>query len=172
MTIDTYQFDDLKLLSPEVQKLLPDQYQLRSLGSNDFARGHLDVLSVLTQTGTHTYHDWLDQFQYMQSHADTYFSIVIEDQALDRVVAVGTLFVERKFVHDNGRVGHIEDIAVANDQQGQRLGLRVIQALQYIGRQQGCYKIILDCATKNIPFYEKCGFQQKESQMVMYTSSK
>jgi glucosamine-phosphate N-acetyltransferase len=61
---------------------------------------------------------------------------------------VGTLLVERKFVHCNGKVGHIEDIAVSGDQQGKKLGLRMIEALQYIGAQNGCYKVILDCALK------------------------
>lgn len=32
----------------------------------------------------------------------------------------------------------------------------------------GCYKIILDCSQKNIPFYEKCGFSHKEYEMVLY----
>lgn len=56
------------------------------------------------------------------------------------MVAAGTIFVERKFVHKNGLVGHIEDIAVDGNQQGKKLGLRIIQALKYIGAQRGCYK--------------------------------
>ncbi|CAB4434582.1 unnamed protein product [Rhizophagus irregularis] len=45
---------------------------------------------------------------------------------------------------------------------GKKLGLRVIQALKYIGAKTGCYKVILDCSEKNVPFYEKCGFQKKK----------
>jgi glucosamine-phosphate N-acetyltransferase len=37
-------------------------------------------------------------------------------------------------------VGHIEDIAVDGNQQGKKLGLRIIQALKFIGAQRGCYK--------------------------------
>ncbi|MCJ1401798.1 hypothetical protein MMC11_005015 [Xylographa trunciseda] len=37
-------------------------------------------------------------------------------------------------------VGHIEDIAVAKDQQGKRLGLHIIQALDYLAEKVGCYK--------------------------------
>ncbi|KAI8069389.1 acyl-CoA N-acyltransferase [Gongronella butleri] len=171
MTIDIYQFEQLDLLSPEVQDALPAHLHLRPLGSQDYDRGHLKVLDVLTHTGDHSRAQWLEQFDFMRLHADTYYSIVIEDRLKDRVVAVGTLIVEHKFVHLNGKVGHIEDIAVANDQQGNRLGQRVIQALQYIGQQKNCYKIILDCATNNIPFYEKCGFHQKENQMAWYVKS-
>lgn len=100
--------------------------------------------------------------------------------------------IEHKFVHKNGLVGHIEDIAVDSSHQGKKLGLRVIEALKYIGQMTGCYKgkndtiipskhqksnlpclllVILDCAVKNIPFYEKCGFVPKESQMAWYIPS-
>lgn len=43
-------------------------------------------------------------------------------------------------MHKNGLVGHIEDIAVNSNQQGKKLGLRIIQALKFIGAQRGCYK--------------------------------
>lgn len=44
-------------------------------------------------------------------------------------------------IHNLGSVGHIEDIAVAKDQQGKKLGLRMIQALDYVAEQVGCYKV-------------------------------
>lgn len=44
-------------------------------------------------------------------------------------------------IHDLGLVGHIEDIAVAKDQQGKKLGLRIIQALDYVAEKVGCYKV-------------------------------
>ncbi|CAO3595439.1 unnamed protein product [Absidia cylindrospora] len=156
------------LLSPEVQSLLPAGYTLRALRSNDYERGFLKVLEVLTEVGNHTKQEWLEQFNYLKKHNHEYFTITITDDKKDLVVAAGTIFVERKFVHKNGLVGHIEDIAVDGNQQGKKLGLRIIQALKYIGAQRGCYKVILDCSEKNIPFYEKCGFKQKEYEMAWY----
>lgn len=44
-------------------------------------------------------------------------------------------------IHNLGLVGHIEDIAVAKDQQGKKLGLHIIQALDFIAEQVGCYKV-------------------------------
>ena len=40
-------------------------------------------------------------------------------------------------------MGHIEDIAVAKDQQGKKLGLRIIEALDHVAREVGCYKVCL-----------------------------
>lgn len=44
-------------------------------------------------------------------------------------------------IHNLGFVGHIEDIAVAKDQQGKKLGLRIIQALDSMAQKVGCYKV-------------------------------
>lgn len=95
-----------------------------------------------------------------------YFILVISDGA--KIVGTGTLLVERKFIHDLGRVGHIEDIAVAKDQQGKKLGLRMIQALDYVAEAIGCYKSILDCSDANEGFYLKCGFRRVGLQMAHY----
>ena len=44
-------------------------------------------------------------------------------------------------IHNLGLVGHIEDIVVNKDQQGKKLGLRIIEALDYIAEKVGCYKV-------------------------------
>jgi hypothetical protein len=33
---------------------------------------------------------------------------------------------------------------------------------------KGCYKIILDCETRNIPFYEKLHFSVNQNHMALY----
>jgi glucosamine-phosphate N-acetyltransferase len=45
---------------------------------------------------------------------------------------------------------------------------RLVEELLLVAQQQGCYKAILDCAESNAGFYEKCGMQRKEVQMVKY----
>jgi glucosamine-phosphate N-acetyltransferase len=67
-----------------------------------------------------------------------------------------------------GIVGHIEDIAVSKDQQGKKLGLKIIHALDHIAGKVGCYKAILDCSEKNQGFYEKCGYKHAGVQMVSW----
>lgn len=151
---------EANLLSPEVQAALPEGHTLRALRSNDYERGFLKVLEVLTEVGNHTKEEFTEQFNYLKKHnheckrkkkktiliVHTYlfvcldYTITITDDTKDKVVAVGTVFVERKFIRKNGLVGHIEDIAVDQNQQGKKLGLRIIQALKYIGAKRGCYK--------------------------------
>jgi hypothetical protein len=45
---------------------------------------------------------------------------------------------------------------------------RIIDQLKHLGLRAGCYKVILDCAEKNVGFYEKLGFVRKEVQMAHY----
>ena len=44
-------------------------------------------------------------------------------------------------IHNLGLVGHIEDIAVAKDQQGKKLGQKIIEALSLVAEKVGCYKV-------------------------------
>ena len=79
-----------------------------------------------------------------------YFPIVIVSKADDKVVGTGTVFMEKKFLRGLGTVGHIEDIAVDKNQQGKKLGLRIIHALTGISEGLGAYKTILNCSDNNI----------------------
>ncbi|KAF4585101.1 hypothetical protein EYR40_001937 [Pleurotus pulmonarius] len=156
------------LISEEVKAQLHSSLHIRPLASTDYRRGHLDVLRVLTVTPDPGQAAWETQFHAMRSAPHTYYPLVIVDKASDVIVAVGCVFIERKFLRGLGSVGHIEDIAVDKGQQGKKLGLRVIQALTYISENSGCYKTILNCSDDNIPFYQKCGFEKKENEMAKY----
>ncbi|WVR09169.1 hypothetical protein IAU60_006231 [Kwoniella sp. DSM 27419] len=161
---------DPSLIPATVKEPLGTDLELRPLAIDDHSRGHFDVLSVLTAAPSLSPQTYAQTFNEMKACANTYFVIVILDKASDRIVGSGSIIVERKFLRSAGLVGHIEDIAVSKSAQGRKLGLRIINALEEIGRARGCYKIILDCSEKNIPFYEKCGFKHKEYEMVRYMS--
>ncbi|KAI0894292.1 acetyltransferase [Annulohypoxylon nitens] len=152
------------LISPEVSAALPEGYTARSLRLSDYDAGFLDCLRVLTTVGEISKDQFAERYQWMSSQ-DTYYVLVIEDATRGKIVGTGALLVERKFL---GLVGHIEDIAVAKDQQGKKLGLRLIQALDFIAEKVGCYKTILDCSEANEGFYVKCGFRRAGLEMAHY----
>ena len=103
----------------------------------------------------------------MKTHGDCFFPQVITDSE-GKIVAAGTLFIERKFIRNCGAVGHVEDIVVDSAQRGKNLGRLLIQALTNVAKSHGCYKIILDCEPEKVQFYEKCGFTEKGRQMALY----
>ncbi|KAG5645367.1 hypothetical protein DXG03_006320 [Asterophora parasitica] len=158
-----------ELISQEVRNAMHPDVHIRPLASTDYRRGHLEVLSVLTATTDPGEGAWVSHFEALRAAPRTYYTLVIIDKHSDQVVGVGTVFLERKFQRGISCVGHIEDIAVDEKQQGKKLGLRIIQSLTYISENSGAYKTILNCSDKNIPFYQKCGFEKKENEMARYT---
>jgi glucosamine-phosphate N-acetyltransferase len=125
--------------------------QIRPLASTDYYRGHLSVLEVLTIVTDPGEAAWVAQFNAMRAAPHIYHVLVIVDKTTDRIVAVGTVFMERKFLRGLGTVGYIEGIAVDKKQQGKKLGLRIIDALTYyIGENSGVYKTILNSSEDNI----------------------
>ncbi|PNH60956.1 hypothetical protein VD0002_g6747 [Verticillium dahliae] len=129
------------LLSPTVAASLPEGYILRALRKSDYDTGFLDCLRVLTTVGEISDDKFGERYDWLQSQDG---------------------------IHSLGLVGHIEDIAVAKDQQGKKLGLRIIQALDFIAEKVGCYKSILDCSEANEGFYVKCGFRRAGLEMAHY----
>ncbi|KAF3759941.1 acyl-CoA N-acyltransferase [Cryphonectria parasitica EP155] len=155
------------LLSPDVAAALPTGYKIRALRRADYHAGFLDCLRVLTTVGDISEDQFSGRFDWIRRQDGSYYVLVIEDGE-GRVVGTGALIAERKFIHNLGLVGHIEDIAVAKDQQGKKLGLRLIQALDFIAEKIGCYKTILDCSEANEGFYIKCGFKRAGLEMAHY----
>ena len=64
--------------------------------------------------------------------------------------------------------GHIEDVVVDLTYRTYGIGSLLINKAIEIAKEYNCYKITLDCAEKNVNFYKKNGFNQKDIQMIMY----
>ncbi|KAN0095129.1 acyl-CoA N-acyltransferase [Hyaloscypha variabilis] len=155
------------LISPKVLEALPKGYTARPLQRTDFKEGHLDVIRDLAYVGDITEEQWIERFDLMHRCSGTYYVVVIVDQNREggKIVGTGTLMVEKKFLFKLATQGHIEDIAIKSDQQGKKLGLRLIEALDYVAEKVGCYKTILDTSEGKEGFYEKCGYEKAGSEM-------
>jgi glucosamine-phosphate N-acetyltransferase len=81
------------------------------------------------------------------------------------VIGATTLFIEQKFIHEGGKVGHIEDVVVKKEYQGKGVGKKIVNALLKYAKKKGCYKTILDCSDELIPFYKSIGFKRHSNSM-------
>lgn len=142
-----------------------DLYQIKKLTKDDYYCNFLQLLEQLTivESDKITYEMFCEQFDKMTSNV-----FVIKDKSTNLIIASGTLFVETKYIHCLSSVGHIEDIVVDKKYRGLGLGKELVDHLINEGKKAGCYKIILNCNENNIGFYKKCGFKQKEVEMVKY----
>jgi glucosamine-phosphate N-acetyltransferase len=86
-------------------------------------------------------------------------------RAGDRVVGTASLLIEQKFYHQGGRAGHIEDVSVHRDYQGQGIGAALVRHAIEEARRLGCYKTILNCSDNLIPFYARVGFRRHNNGM-------
>ncbi|MGI0017386.1 MAG: GNAT family N-acetyltransferase [Nitrosotalea sp.] len=82
-----------------------------------------------------------------------------------KIIGSASILIEQKFIHDGGRVGHIEDVVVRKGFQGKGIGKKIVDALLEYAEKQGCYKTILDCTDELIPFYENIGFKRHSNSM-------
>jgi hypothetical protein len=105
----------------------------------------MDLMRVAGRIGRVSEDMWAERCEWLRSMTSTYFIVVITAPNMDgtdeKVVATGTVFFEHKFLHGLGVVGHIEDIAVARDQKGKKMGLRILEALTFAASERGCYKV-------------------------------
>nr|QBK89291.1 MAG: acetyltransferase (GNAT) family protein [Mimivirus LCMiAC02] len=136
-------------------------YKIKKLDKSDYYIGFLQLLEQLTTVDADniSHEDFCKRLDDMNS--DTF--VIIHNNT---VVSSGTIYIEKKFIHHLGAVGHIEDIVVDVKHRKKGLGKMMIDYLTEYAKNQKCYKVILNCAKKNIGFYEKCGYKQKEVEMV------
>ncbi len=82
-----------------------------------------------------------------------------------KIVGSATIFIEQKFIHDGGKVGHIEDVVVRAEYQDKGIGQKLVEALLAYAQKNSCYKTILNCTDEVMPFYEKLGFKRHSNSM-------
>lgn len=136
---------------------------IKELEKKDFVKysGFFETLRSLTEIsdiGNSEAADTLKKINNQNSHI---FIAVIGQEIVGTVM----LLIEQKFIHGQGLVGHIEDVATRKGHEGKGIGKKVMNfAIEY-AKKNGCFKMILDCKEHNVKFYEKFGFYTHELMM-------
>lgn len=91
-----------------------------------------------------------------------YFVVVVEDTELGQIVATATLITEHKFIHSCAKRGRMEELVVIDECRGKQLGKLLVTTLMLLSKKLDCYKITLECAPKNVMFYEKFGYKASD----------
>lgn len=136
--------------------------KIREIEEGDLFNGFLESLDSLRKASTIDKSKAVKILRQILSSSNHYIFVAILNQ---KVIGSITLLVENKFIHDGGLVGHIEDVVVNKEYQGQKTGEQLVKyALDY-SKERGCYKTILDCDDDVKPFYEKLGFKKHSHAM-------
>jgi len=135
---------------------------IRELKKEDLQNGFLTTLDSLKQASNIEPKKAEEIFEKINSNTD--YTIAIAELE-GKVVGTTTLLIEQKFIHEGGLVGHIEDVVVDKNHQGQKIGEKIMKFLLDIANKKGCYKTILDCTDDVKPFYEKLGFTHVANEL-------
>jgi NDP-sugar pyrophosphorylase family protein len=123
----------------------------------------LDCLSQLTKT-PYVDHKILLEHISDSPNRGKYTHVVKFDH---RIIGLGSIIIENKIIRNMSSVGHIEDIVIHKDFRKYGMAKKLLNQLIDIGKQNNCYKIILNCSEEVIGFYEKVGFKQSTHGMRM-----
>jgi glucosamine-phosphate N-acetyltransferase len=135
---------------------------IRELKEVDLWNGFLKSLDSLKQASNIEKSKAKEIFEKIDANPDHIIAVAEFD---GEIVGATTLLIESKFIHDGGLVGHIEDVVVDKEYQGQKIGEKIMNYLIEIAKNRGCYKTILDCTDDVKPFYEKLGFKQVANEL-------
>jgi len=135
---------------------------IRELRNEDLENGFLTTLDSLRQTSNIEKNIADKIFDKIENNLDHIIAVALKE---GKVVGAATLLLESKFIHNGGIVGHIEDVVVDKNYQGQKIGEKIIKYLLEFAKTKGCYKTILDCVDDVKPFYEKLGFKHNANAL-------
>jgi glucosamine-phosphate N-acetyltransferase len=135
---------------------------IRQLREDDLFNGFLTSLDTLRKASYIERQKSIQVFNKIKSNPD---HVIFVAEYENRVVGSTTLFLEPKFIHNGGIVGHIEDVVVQKDMQGKNIGEKLIRESLNYAKSKGCYKTILDCTDEVKAFYEKIGFKKTSNGM-------
>jgi len=136
--------------------------KIRKLQRRDFYNGFLLSLDALRKSSHIKPKKVNSIFDKISKNPDHVIYVAIYN---GEVIGATTLLIEQKFIHDGGKVGHIEDVGVRKEYQGKGVGKKIVTALLKYAEKKGCYKTILDCSDDLIPFYESIGFKRHSNSL-------
>ena len=137
----------------------------RRLQVDDYQKGFLRLLSQLSTVGNVSKEKFEALFKKRENNP-LYHTFVAERDG--KIICSATLLIEDKYLHECSPAGHIEDVVVDESYRRTGLGKKLIEHLIKEARANGCYKVILDCEDKNIPFYQSCNLSKHGNEMSIY----
>ena len=135
---------------------------IREIEEDDLKNGFLESLDFLRKASDVDKNKAKEILKKIKQNPNHIIHVAVDD---NKIIGSTTLFIEQKFIHDGGLVGHIEDVVVRKDYEGKGIGIKLVTSMLERAKEKNCYKTILNCKDSLKPFYEKIGFKQATNQM-------
>jgi glucosamine-phosphate N-acetyltransferase len=137
-------------------------FVIREIQLADLKKGFFDTLSSLSHVGNIA--DQNDRAEKILSEIKSYpfYTIFVAVKEDNQLIGSITILIEQKFIHNGGKVGHIEDVVTKKEYEGMGIGKALVLKALDFAKENTCYKVILDCSKSNVEFYKKIGFKEHE----------
>lgn len=87
-----------------------------------------------------------------------YFGGKLADSGLGHVIGTAMVHLQYKLSYDCGVAAHLEDLVVDPEWRSIGIGEELVEAAIDFANENKCYKIMLTCLDRTVPYYEKLGF--------------
>tara|TARA_B100000315_G_scaffold244401_1_gene268924 strand:- start:319 stop:756 length:438 start_codon:yes stop_codon:yes gene_type:complete len=138
------------------------EIEIREIEEEDLEKGFLETLDFLRNASSLDKNKAKEILKKIKQNPNHIIHVAIDDS---KIVGSTTLFIEQKFIHDGGFVGHIEDVVVRKDYEGKGIGIKLVMSMLEQAKEKNCYKTILDCKDDVKQFYERIGFTHESNNM-------
>lgn len=140
------------------------------------------IISQLTPGLPHDYLDAVDKFDYAIKHnADYYLWVATIDlnprprtgaftymatyKPNVQVVGTAMMHLQHKLSYNCGTAAHLEDVVVDQKYRGQGIGELLVKTAIKTAKAFDCYKLMLTCFEKTVPYYRQFGFNRHDVGM-------
>lgn len=161
-------FDIVEIINDKIMTELNkvEHFYIRNIELNDY-KGHLYLYKQLTSINPDTI--TIEMYREFINNLNNFHQIiVIINRINNKLIGCATILIEKKLIHNMGKVSHIEDVIIDNEYKGRGLGKDIVSYATSIAKKNGCYKVILDCSDDNMGFYIKTGYYKKGNHMALY----
>lgn len=135
-------------------------FAVREIQEGDIHKGFFQTLSDLAEVGKISSDMGRARKMLREMMSSPFYRIFVAVNNDGEVLGLTTLLIEQKFIHDGGKVGHIEDVVTRKGYEGAGVGSELIRTALKFAVESKCYKVILDSHEHIAPFYEKLGFRK------------
>ena len=143
---------------------MDNNFNIRKLNCDDY-ENYFKMINEFRST-----HFTKEQFIETINYMDKFSEIWIIEKDND-IIGTGTIIYEKKFIHNNSKLAHIEDICIKEMYRKLGFGKIIVNYLMQLAKNNNCYKVTLDCSESNSHFYKNCGMEIRGLQMSQLTSN-
>jgi glucosamine-phosphate N-acetyltransferase len=138
------------------------EIEIREIEEADLEKGFLETLDFLRNASELDRNKAKEILKEIKQNPNHIIHVATDGE---KIIGATTLLIEKKFIHDGGLVGHIEDVVVRKDYEGKGVGIKLVTSMLERAKEKNCYKTILDCKDDVKQFYERIGFKHESSGM-------